>query len=427
MAWHSFRYVKDVKIIFILIIFWIRLVIAQDGGSFTELAEQLKKNQFQADVSVFKRRCERPQSMIYQSPQAFEALPVTMLSDFESLNKKGQTASLPAVLRLSLSSGKFEFRPVYLLQRGISRKDSCEAPPLKIKFLKSEIADSIQTHLAASALADDSVEYLQKYYEELLKYKNISAQDFQELSNSSLSHLGSDIKLVTHCGKSNWDQVGGSTVEEQHQRVLSELTLYKILDLLQTPSESTRLVAIHYLNPSGQSFFSEQELSKWGAGVRLGFFREPMASIAERCHLSRTFTPRPGYDKAFPDQASMFQAEFLNRLLINNDYDFVNHNVNIFYDKNGYSIFGIYDFDLSGVIQESYFKNKLTLEENFEEFRQFILKSDETYAHNMIQLLLSKKNEIQQMIDLSPVSSLKKNRMQQWFDLYLGQLQSVKK
>ena len=412
-------------------IFVIRLALAQDGGSFTELADQLKKNQFQADVSVFKRRCERPRSSLFERAQegshAFEVMPVTLLADFESLNKKGQMESLPAVLRISLASGQFEFRPVYLLQRGISRKDSCEAPPLKIKFLKQEIADSIQMLLASSSAPIDSSEYLQKYYEELLKYKNVSAQSFQVPQGSYFSYLGSDIKLVTHCGKSNWDQVGGSTVEEQHQRVLSELTLYKILDLLQTPSESTRLVAIHYLNPSAKNFFSEQDSSKWGPGIRLGFFREPSASIAERCRLSRTLTSRPGHDKSFPDQASMFQAEFLNRFLINNDYDFVNHNVNIFYDKNGYSIFGIYDFDLSGVIQENYFKNKLTLEENFEEFRQFILNSNETYVQNMLQLVLSKKNEIQQMIDLSSVSSQKKKRMQQWFDLYMSHLQSFKK
>jgi len=84
--------------------------------------------------------CSAPASRLYDKKNSNDAIETTLITKYNDLNQ--YPADLRGVLAVN-DSGKIEYIPVLLTERGHSRGDSCEAKPFRIKFVKEEIAQAI--------------------------------------------------------------------------------------------------------------------------------------------------------------------------------------------------------------------------------------------------------------------------------------------
>lgn len=373
------------------------------------------------------RICQSPRSKVYAADTAFDKLEVTLLTDYATLNTlhKGDGQTVRGVLRVfNKAKNVSEIQPVVLSARGNSRGDSCEAPPFRMQFLKEEIKTNIETSLTGANISPDQAEYLKEYYKQLSAAPiNTQSDDIASVEKGILAHLGDDIKVVTHCGKSkDWDMIGGADEASQNERLLAEYTIYKLLDTLKLPVEATRLVNLMYLNSDGTPAYTRADGT---AATKLAFFREPPKSIGARCGLLSKLDPNTNYpNSGTDDQDSVNFTNFINNFVLNADYGLYGHNMNILYDVTGKSVHGAYDFDLSGIIKDGYFKNASDFKYQSNKMMQHLKSSPRDSVLPIVSRVVEQESAMKSIIAASEVSGDMKARFMTWFAVSFPELKA---
>lgn len=378
-------------------------------------------------------RCSEPASRIYNKTDSNDAMDVTLITDYATLNQRPKDLrGVVAVLVQKHKSQKMEFVPVLLETRGASRRESCSAKPFRMKFVSQDVSTQIEKDLETAGVKDDSPDYIVEFYKRFLAANLPAApknpQEKEALAKGAFSKLGNDIKVVTHCGTANWNMLGGKTPAEQDTHLLSEYYLYEILGKLNTTVEAVRLAHFLYLDPAGKPIYHDPDASGNPVTYKLGFFREPPSSLAKRCGLlnHNPTAPReqgPAYPgqgghpvgNGAADEISRFETEFINKFINNSDYGFEGHNTNDLYDETGKKYYGAYDFDLSGVFTEGY--NMGDLKANLAGLLDW-LKAYPKYAGPVIKQVLSKRDTMRSILQNSLLEDRRKQQMLDWFDMY---------
>lgn len=215
--------------------------------------------------------------------------------------------------------------------------------------------------------------------------------------------------------------VGGETDEVQNQKLFSEYTLYKILDTLHLPIEATRLAAIVYYKKDGTAVYADE---KGLALEKQGFFREPPKSTADRCGLLSHLDPNQNIHDQSSDAASEVQTTLINNFVFNNDYGTYGHNMNRYYDISGKVVLGPYDFDLSGIVVDNYFKNVGSIEDQFANVMNYVKSSDPLAVKATLQRIINAKAEMKAAVASSEINDDTKAKFNKWLDLYIGNFET---
>lgn len=366
------------------------------------------------------RVCESPRSPLYTAKSNFDRVEVELVTDFTGLNESNYNSNLfPAVIKVATESSPSEIYPILLSQRGNSRRQFCQVRPFRIQFLSSEIKKKIEALLSEKGIKPDSSNYLKDYYSELNQTNY--ATEAQSLKEGLFKHLGDDVKFVTHCGNSNWEFIGGKSDEEQNTKIFSEYTIYKVLEPLKLPIEATRFAAIKYYDKEGKAVFAAADGS---ALAKPGFFREPPKSTAERCGLFNKLNGENKLQETDVDSISEVQTNLINKFVFNNDFEFYGHNMNRYYDTAGKVVYGPYDFDLSGIFVDGYFKNRGSLEDNLTAVMEFVRSNKAEIIKPTLQRMINAKAEMKAVITTSEISDTNKERFNKWLDLYIGSFET---
>ncbi len=383
-------------------------------------------NKVQPVTDTKLRICGEPKSPIYKKNSDFEKIDVSLMTDYNQLNQHSSASQVNGVIRVyRTDKQKYEVQPVVLTQRGNSRREYCSSPPFRVQFLNPEIKNKIEAQLGREKLDISSAEYLKIYLEKLNATSFDSATAITSLKDGVFKGLGDDIKVVTHCGESNWEMVGGADQKNQNKRLLSEFTIYKVLDTLKTTIEQTRLMNITYYQADGSPAFKDVDGK---ALVKLAFFREPPKSVAERCGLVSKLDPKAVYPKKdVVDTDSEFQTRFINRFVFNNDFEMYGHNMNIFHDIEGKIVYGAYDFDLSGIILDNYFKNAKNIEEQLPNVMSHLNSGSKETAINIAQKVIDQEPAMRKVVAESEIDDEMKIRFFKWLDLYMPALRDFVK
>jgi hypothetical protein len=368
--------------------------------------------------------CNAPKSPLYKAKDANDAIDLKLMAAFpvpannaRNSNDIGGTRGLIATRG---ADGKIEYNPVILSRRGNSRGMYCEFPPLRLKFVDEQTRARLEQSLADQGLAPGSDEYLAKYYE-IFKMDPLNEKALEHAQGAgAFAHLGDDVKLVTHCGKTSLgDMLSGQTTELQNQRLLAEYYIYKILEPLKFTVESARLAHITYLKEDGTSLFSEKDKDANGQEVdfKLAFFREPPKSLAQRCGLISKLKTKTPQEVLEQDPVSYFETDFINKMIGNSDYGLGgSHNINRLYSKDEKTVFfGAYDFDLAAMA-----KNNLT-EDDFR-YRvsglgHYMLTAEKASAYPAMNKALSVRKEMQAVIDQMQLPAERRELFTKWLDL----------
>ncbi len=367
-----------------------------------------------ADTVIDKYRplqCKQSSSPLFQA-DANDVLKLEIISDFAHINKEiySETSGDSAILSWQDKNGSTEYLPVFIKDRGNSRRDFCEWVPLRIIFERPEIKRQLESSLKKIPPGEKRLVAIYNKLKSIHKENPISKGVSQK--GNFFQKLGDDIKLVTHCGKSSWKRIGGDTQEEQEERLLQEYYIYQVLDQMQSVTLKTRLAEITYRDPEGKILVT-----------RKAFFREPKSRLAKRCGLSKR--PWPGVKYNGIDDISWFQLELFNRFVYFKDYDRDGRNINLLYRDDGKIFAGPYDFDLSGILVPDYRPNSASLEENLERyFRSWIKYHDgDEMAVVQIFFMVKNKNRMRRVLENSLLNGKKKAHMLNWFDSYMAVLE----
>lgn len=372
-------------------------------------------------------RCDKPKSNLYKKENSNDFLVMTLITNYEELNIHRNTDKLPSVLRI-FEKGQISDIPVALQNRGNSRSSYCEAKPFRILFVSDSIKHKIEEQLLAENLLPTSDKYLTRYYEIFNQMgEQLQDSDYASSSHRLFKGLGDDIKFVTHCGKASENatiQVGGETVEAQNNYMFSEYYQYEMLALLNWSIEHVRLVQITYLNPQGQFIYNVEENGK-SVHYRWGFFREPPKSVAQRCGLISKLPE--GQNSGPYDPLSEFQATFANLFVLHPDYALGGHNMNHYYDDKYNTHFGPYDFDLSGIYDYNY-SQPGTLEESSASYLMWLRQAPNSdYKIQALRNLLSKREEMRNILIHAFLPEERKIVMLKWFAYYIRALKDYQK
>lgn len=378
----------------------------------------IKKDKIKV-ASATERFCDEPKSQLYKKQDNFDKVDVDLITDYDTLNTSGFSEALEGVVRIkNKETGLTEIYPVLLSQRGNSRRDYCSARPFRMQFIKLEIKQQIEASLVN--VQQNSSEYLNSYYKQFLKLSVDKTNSVDSLTEGIFKGLGDDIKVVTHCGQSGWEMVGGNSEDQQNSRLLSEYTIYKVLEPLKMPIEQTRLASISYYKADGTPAYTNDEGK---LATRLAFFREPPKSVAHRCGIfSKEKDGLEIKKSGSEDTISHYQTDFVNKFVFNNDYGIYGHNMNTFFDIKGNSVFGAYDFDLSGIILKNYFKNASTLEENLNQLKSLIQSGDTQTAISTIERFMAAESQMKLAVQTAQISEDMRTQFNKWLDLYMDEL-----
>jgi len=354
--------------------------------------------------------CKQSSSPLFQD-NSNDILKLEIISDFKHINEEiySETGGDSGIISYADKNGVKRYIPVFIKDRGNSRRDFCEWVPLRITFENSNIKDSLDKLL--KNIPSDN-ERLVKMYQQLKSIrKNNPLTKGVSQKNNIFSKLGDDVKLVTHCGKSTWKRVGGDTREEQEQRLLQEYYIYKILDQMNTTILKIRLAEITYRDPDGNIILT-----------RKAFFREPKSRLAKRCGLSNK--PYSDVENKEINDISWFQLELYNEFVYFKDYGRDGRNVNMLYRKDGEIFVGPFDFDLSGIIVPDYRPNSNTMEKNLQDYFQSWIKLHDGNEMAIVQIffLVNKHNKMRSIIENSLLNKKNKTHMLLWFDSYMNTL-----
>ena len=229
---------------------------------------------------------------IFKKLNQSDVLKITIETDLDNLiqNKKRddyQKATLTFMSEDSLEQHDIKLRP-----RGKFRRRTCDFPPLKIKFNKSELAEK------------------------------------------GIATVHKSLKLVTHC----MEDKGGE------QALLKEFVAYKMYNKITDASFKVQLVEITFVNSAKDT--SDQ--------VKYGFIIEDTNEMAERidgvevenCYNITLDSISERYSNMIP----MFQY-----MIGNLDWrPKMLQNIKVVDKKNGERIMVPYDFDFSGLVNASY-------------------------------------------------------------------------
>ncbi len=356
--------------------------------------------------------CDASPAPLFQA-EPNQILELEMIADFAHINTdlySEETGGDWGVLSYRDTEGKRHFLPVFIRDRGNSRRDFCEWVPLRILFTGPALREEMEKHGGRDLLPlRERLKRMYRFLKARMGEKRPTKGVAQK--NGLFRKLGDDIKLVTHCGKSRWRHVGGETREEQERRLLQEYYLYQTLDRLGSVTLKTRLAEITYRDPDGNPLL-----------VRKAFFREPRSRLARRCGLSKR--PPPDRDTEL-DDTSWFQLELYNAFIYFRDYGRDGRNVNWLYDENGRTFAGPYDFDLSGILVPEYRPNRLTVAENLRVyFRPWIDYHDgDERAVVQIHFLVENGARMRAVLEEALLDEATRAEMLEWFDSYMDVLE----
>ncbi len=353
-------------------------------------------------------RCKDSRSPLFQA-DANDILKLEIISDFRHINREtySETGGDSGILSYLDRSGKFVHLPVFIRDRGHSRRDFCEWVPLRIIFEGPRIRQHLEKRVPPGE--DRPL----RMYRELKKLRGGVPLDRGVPQKDNLFRkLGDDIKLVTHCGKSSWKRIGGETREQQEARLLQEYYIYQVLDQLGSVTLKTRLAEITYRDPEGDILLT-----------RKAFFREPRSRLAKRCGLAKK--PWPGAAEQGIDDTSWFQLELFNRFVYFRDYGQDGRNVNLLYHKDGRIFTGPYDFDLSGIIVPDYRPNSASLEENLRIYFSSWIAYHEGDERALVQIfhMVQRRAAMRRVLENSLLAPGEKAHMLNWFDSYMEVLE----
>ncbi len=314
---------------------------------------------------------------------------IAIKTNFDAVFSQSSTA-YGVIMNIDATDPLLKFIPVYTEKRGNSRGTYCELKPLRFTYLLQPKEDAIRQKLVAAGvdltrgvtpeahakIMEDmtaanlpgDAEKLQFYYDRLIaamQGQPTPAIGFPQDSTSMFFRTGDDIKFVTHCGKTTWPELSGLNYHEQRKRLLGEFYLYRIVDEFKSTFIKTSIADVSYYPHA-----SNEPMDFEGNKAVVSFFRESKSRMADRCDL-KSEPPTPGQN--FPaNKVSVTQAEFVNNLL--DSLDFVlqgNHNTESIYSASE-SYYSPYDYDLAGVLTDTYFKNAGDWPVKRARFKQFL-------------------------------------------------------
>ena len=357
-------------------------------------------------------KCKKSKSPLFRAGPS-DLLELEIISDFRRINADtyDEEGGDSGVISYLDKKNRRQYVPVFIKDRGNSRRDSCEWVPLRITFESPKVKKKLDRSLGDSSRDGDRL--VRTYNELKAMRKGVPLLKGTSQKDNIFRKLGDDIKIVTHCGKSTWRHVGGDTKEEQENRLLQEYYIYQVLDQMKSTTLKTRLAEITYRDPGGNLLLT-----------RKAFFREPKSKLAKRCGLSNKSYPGVAV-KGF-NKTSLFQLELFNQFVYSKDYDLEEEsNINVLYGKDGQKYVGPYDFDLSGIIAPEYRPNRKTVEENLKENFQPWLKSRDGDEMAIVQIffMVRKKAKMRNVLTSSLLNEEKKAHMLNWFDSYMAALE----
>ena len=329
-------------------------------------------------AEILPRPCGGNLVPLFQNTDPFDVLDMTLSTDFNIVNGEmlREDAQAPGILSyVDPASGNTVQIDCNVEARGHSRFEYCDWRPLKLRF--------------------DS-----------------------DPNGTLLDGTGKVIKIVTHC---QWVSaqiltdagILQGTPAEDTRRLLQEYALYEVLDTLDSTALETRLVRLTYADESGNPI-----------ETRFAFFREREKRGAERCGLERL--EHDEYDPTFPeDPTSAFQVAFHHKLLFSHDFvPAAEHNAVRMGDLAlGIQYYMPYDFDLSGIIHPTYFKNRgWTLPENGERLIEWLETQDPVLARAQVAAVLEHEAEILQVLSNGPLDASGKARLRDWYDDHFERL-----
>ncbi len=360
-------------------------------------------------------QCGQSKSPLFQAA-ANDVLKLEIISDFAHVNKEiySETGGDSAIVSWQDKNGNAEYLPVFIKDRGNSRRDFCEWVPLRIIFESPLVKEQLDRSLKK---IPPGKKRLVKLYNELKsRRKNNPLNKGVAQKKNLFRKLGDDIKLVTHCGKSSWKRVGGDSREAQEERLLQEYYIYQVLDQMGSVTLKTRLAEVTYRDPEGNILVT-----------RKAFFREPKSRLARRCGLSKRPYPKVEYNGI--DDLSWFQLELFNRFVYFKDYDRDGRNINLLYRDDGKIFAGPYDFDLSGILVPDYRPNSNSLEANLRHYFQSWIKYHDGDEKAVVHIffMIKSKNRMRRVLENSLLNEKKKTHMLNWFDSYMSVLEQFMK
>lgn len=221
-------------------------------------------------------------------------LDIDLTGPFSTLiEEKGNKAELPFVLRADGVEHSIKVRV-----RGKSRTRVCDAPPLRLNFVKRKTKDTV-----------------------------FAGQD--------------KLKLVTHCHDSDRAQAN----------ILQEYSAYKMFSVISDVSYRVRLVRISYSDTEGRL--------KRDTIVRYGFLIESASELADRVGGEQLRIP--GVTLGSLDKQQAAEVFVFNYMIGNTDWSLVTadgsddccHNTHLF-DIDSQRFIVPYDFDQAGLVNARY-------------------------------------------------------------------------
>ncbi|MEI6398406.1 MAG: hypothetical protein WCO71_06530, partial [Pseudomonadota bacterium] len=239
---------------------------------------------------------------------------------------------------------------------------------------------------------------------------------FKQDKDQFFSQMGDDVKLVTHCGKTGWDAISGVDYPGQRDRILYEFFIYRVLNELKTSIIKTSMLDITYVKSNTQD-----PMPIGDGNSAVGFFRESKEKMASRCKL---LGKKPAANGS-ADAASAVQGDLIEHLLVNGDYSLAGgHNSEVLFDDKGNQYYSPYDFDLSGVVTDTYFKNSGPILQKAEAFKQFMKNTDgNEIMIAQVMYFMGKLDKIKEDIVnaeklLSPTGAGNGKKLSAWLDLF---------
>ena len=387
------------------------------------------------------RECDGAKAPLFAKGNAEKIKPISIKGDLDNIFS-GAGKGYAVVHNPSAATDDLKFVPVYLEQRGNSRRSNCEFKPLRVKFMLQPKDAVLRAKMEAEKHADWTVgvtpdahakiladmaaknlpsdkEKIQFYFDELAKLtagKGTPPNGFKQDKDQFFSQMGDDVKLVTHCGKSSWGDISGVDYPAQRDRLLYEFFIYRILNELKTTVIKTSALDVTYVKSN-----AEAPMVIGDGNSAVGFFRESKEKMASRCKL---LGDKPAANGSL-DTVSRMQTDLINKLLVNGDsVPEAGHNTEWMYDDKGNTFFSPYDFDLSGVVTDKYGKNFGPILQKADAFKQYLKNydSNETMIAQ-VMFFLGKLDKIKEDIAnaeklLSPTGEGNGKKLSAWMDLF---------
>jgi len=283
--------------------------------------------------------CKKTKSAIFKPKNTHKAFEITLTADQEQLQETFESEDVPtrpALLSFEAKSGRKNL-PVLVRQRGNSRRELCQFKPLKLSFLSRQIYDLIHKAEPLTYTVNTNSTLFKK-----LKSLHFDSKrpdggysfNTTKPRDKPFKGLGKSMDIVSHCGDSDWNLIGGKTKEKQEQKMLQEYYFYKIQNILYPVSLQVQLLNIKYQNSNSET-----------VDEALGFFREKADQTAKRCGFRKVIKDKEVVEEFYDaatgithidhrtensdktlenDLDSAYQAQFLMLLFHNYDFSYMN-------------------------------------------------------------------------------------------------------